>query len=391
MTEKSFFIQVLSDHLAGRKTTPQAGIDWKTIAYYARSHRVEGIVFYQCKEFIPSEWHASFEQALGATLFYYKNRERALKEIGAGFTEIGVPFLIVKGMEVAGCYPIPALRTMGDIDILVHKEDKEKAGKALEKMGFYIKDKNPDSDWPCFRNEMEYELHHHLIYRETVTHTEQERFFNRYWDYEKNDHLDWSFHFLFLLSHLRKHLMNKGVGFRMFLDIAAVMKNRTLNWQWIDTKLTELDMDKFARVCFGLIERWFHVKAPLDGSDLNDVFIKRATDRIFSNGLFGFHDEKNQVNGAVNQMTKYGKGSLFSRLVYLFQLMFPNYNNMAASRDYSFIRRKPWLLPAAWIYRFYRLFTRKTSSVSDLLKHVGTPKAVISEREEELREWGLAE
>lgn len=388
--EHTIFINLLSDHLAGRKSEYITNVDWSILTSLAKAHQVEGIVFYQCKSYMPSEVYSLFERKFSATVYYFKNRERAWQNVCRSFNESGIPVLSIKGLEIANCYPVPSLRTMGDLDILVHLEDKEKAGDLLEQLGFTIKERNPYYDWQCSINGLMFELHHNLLYQEAATRNNQAMFFNDYWNYINGGKLDWSFHFLYLIAHLRKHLMNKGVGFRMFMDVAVVIQNvSTLDWPWIEEKLNELEMLEFAHICFALIEYWFGILAPVEYPNLEGNLLKKATEKIIANGVFGFQDKSNGINNTINQLNNNGRITLISRVKLFWKMLFPSYHNMANCSHYKFIRGRAWLLPIAWGYRIYRMAIGKTTNAKTILKRIMTPQIEISRREAELKEWGL--
>ena len=388
--EQSYFIEILKNHLAGADTSPKSNIDWKIILSYAKIHQVEGIVYFQCKRFIPVEVNAFLVQKLSATLFYYKNRERDFKNIKAAFDRAGIECIAVKGMDVAACYPVPALRTMGDLDIVVRREDKEKAGKVLESLGYYHGEQAPDYDWGYNRNKMHVELHHQLFYYEPGRNLKQVDFFNRCWEYVENGKLDWSFHFMFVLAHLRKHMVNSGAGFRMFMDIAAMIKNAPgLNWKWIEETLKQLEMWKFSQICFALCERWYGVKSPLQFEDIDDAFAEEASEKIFQDGVFGFNNEDNRNNVVINSILTHRKARRLSRTLMVIEHLFPKYMHMRYIPHYSFIEGRPWLLPVAWIYRIARLLTGKISGVSGFARTVSLPDSEVDIREEEMQRWGL--
>ena len=92
--ENSFFIQVLSDHLNERKTIPPETIDWSIVLKLSNIHQVEGIVYYQCKDFISAKELDRFEQRYFATLYYYKNRERLLTNIDKEFSNNSIQYII---------------------------------------------------------------------------------------------------------------------------------------------------------------------------------------------------------------------------------------------------------------------------------------------------------
>ena len=390
-TEKTFFLRILSDHILRKPSESMPGLNWPSLFTYARSHQVGGIVYYQCWKFMPSEVKQLFERPFIATLYLYKQRETIIKDIKSALTSANVPALTVKGMEVAQYYPVPALRTMGDVDIVVHKSDKTYAGMVLESLGFHIIERNPDYDWPCTINGLLFELHHNLIYCETITQKKHEEFFNNYWNFVKNGRLDPSFHLLYLLAHLRKHLMNRGVGFRMFMDLAVMTaRAESLDWAWIEHELVSLDMLKFGQVCFGLIDSWFAIRAPILYPPLDKCFVETVTEKIFVNGIFGYDNSENDDNSAVNHIKEKGGANYLARCRFLIRSIYPSYNSMANSPYYHFVRGRPWLLPVAWLYRVFRLMRGKTKSVHEILKRINTSKDTIDAREEELRMWGLS-
>ena len=390
--DRDFLLRLMSDHLHRRSTPPEESIDWKVVADLAKSHDVAGIVYQQCKAWMPETWKKQFEQTFSFSLFVYANRIRTLKDIQGTFAAHQIETITIKGLEVARLYPIPALRTMGDLDILVHQRDKEAAGRLLDQMGFETNMKNPNYDWVYMRDGTEYELHHQLfyVYDKDINDPAQVKFFNNFWPYVKDGQLDWSFHFLYMLVHLKKHLMLYGAGFRMFLDFAVILKSDiTLDWPWIEQKLDDFGLRSFADTCFALIERWFGVKTPIPYVQLDDELAEKLTERVALNGVFGFSNKENSANVEINALMKAGDQHFFPRLRVLLHNAFPAYSHIAYVPEYSFIEGKPWLLPVAWIYRFYRLATGKTPKASTIMDGVMISEEKVSRRKAELQDWGL--
>ena len=58
-----------------------------------------------------------------------------------------IPYVTLKGIASAAYMSEPALRDMGDVDILVAETDFDKAEKAAEDAGFTPDDKNPDHEF----------------------------------------------------------------------------------------------------------------------------------------------------------------------------------------------------------------------------------------------------
>lgn len=162
-TEQSFFLSVLSDHLHHKPTmTPTAVLDWNEITSIAKSHQVEGILYYQCKQ-------PYFLQGYSSTLFYYTNRAKTIAALTERLNEVDIEHFIIKGASVATFYPVPALRTMGDTDLVVHREDRERTNEIMLGLGFKNLSSFDDREWVYYKGDMEFELHDHLMYTGRTT------------------------------------------------------------------------------------------------------------------------------------------------------------------------------------------------------------------------------
>ena len=165
--DRQFFLQMLSDHLYGRATAAQPGLDWDVLATCAKSHQVNGILYQQCKAFLPAERQKELSELHAAELFYYYNRVALFQELHRGLSAAGIDYFTVKGLNIAGLYPIPALRTMGDCDIVVREGEKERAHEVLMALGYenYRKD---CFEWMYVKNNIHMELHDRLLYDQTA-------------------------------------------------------------------------------------------------------------------------------------------------------------------------------------------------------------------------------
>lgn len=387
--EEQFFLQILSDFLHNQPTQPpSASLDWNMISQLARAQQMEGILFTQCQSFIPPSHFSRLAQGYSKTLFYYANRAALLDEVTSILKEESIPYFLVKGFTVAKLYPVPALRTMGDIDFVVHKDDKERVHAILLNLGFECHSQY-DHEWCYFKNKMELELHHDLLYDEAATLNTHRIFIKDCWSYVHANELDWNFHFIFLLLHLHKHIMYSGAGFRQFMDLAVVIQQiDTLDWDWIYTTLGDLGLDGTARTWFGLIAVWFDIHAP-EATPLSDSQINNVTEKIFANGVFGFHDMENRDNHKFNAIynSRYPQLKMLQRAVRTF---FPSYDTVCYVDHYSFVKGKKWLLPAVWIYRAFRgLSHGGIQRVKELLESSLISSKVFKKKKQVLENLGI--
>lgn len=354
--EQSYFLRIISDHIKGDVTKPEADLNWSIILEYAKNHQLNSIVYYQCKSFIPAEYKAALNKQYSSAVFYYTNRVMCMKKIEQEFSKHGIAFFTVKGLDAAAYYPQPALRTMGDSDIVVHLSDKEKAGKLLLDMGFENQS-HGGFEWVYFKNDLEFELHHDLLYDQPSNPSELTEYFKGAWDFTKQGNntlkssLDSSFHFLYLLVHLRKHFVYCGVGIRQFVDLVVMCQKADLNIEWLQSQLDQLNLSGFASMCMGICERWFDMKLPF-AKPLDDDFFELSTDKIFCNGVFGTQDKENANTLTHYSVTKKGRASV------LLSYIFPSYKNVKDAEYYSYVNHKPYLLPVVWIHRVVRLLVK---------------------------------
>ena len=373
--EQTFFLTALSDHLHGRKSTVPEGLDFDSLYSLAKKQQLCGILYAQTKADV-------FERSFYTEILHAVNRQRLLADIHCAFTKNDIPYILIKGTEIARFYPQPELRTMTDSDILVHYEHKEKAHKLLLSLGFSF-----DNDWGYWKEGLHFELHDRLLYDEAVNLDSLKAWTGHVWEYARPEDgtryaVSGEFHLVFLLLHLRKHFLNSGVGFRQFMDV-AVMSQQSLDWGCVSSFISELNLESFAETCFGLCRVWFQVETPLAGT-LPEDFVSKAANQIFAGGVFGFSDEKNRGNQVKYQLESQNSFSIF------FKKIFAPYSALCYSKKYSFLEGRPYLLPLAWVYRVFLAIKEKR--VSSTAQRVLLPLVVKrdDERAEWLRQWGLS-
>lgn len=350
--EQSFFIRILSDHLNGRETEHVDGLDWAIIHEYALKHQVNGIVYTQVMNFMPEGIKNTFCHETIATLYYASIRENDFDAVQKELKKEGVSYFIVKGPVIADLYPNPKLRVMGDIDMVIHRDNRDECNDILLRNGYECKTNQSDREWQYYKNKMELELHDRLVYEESINEEGHDAYFNDCWKYVKDGQLDWNFHFLFLIFHLRKHFMNSGVGFRQFMDLAVVVQKMNIDWTWMEQNLKETGLYSFAKKCFGFIDRWFGIKAPLIDR-IDDDFFEEATQKIFADGVFGFNNIENETNSSVNEARnkRFPKLSLFHQFI---REIFPPLKLLSQTTAYGYLEKNKILLPFAWIHRWIR-------------------------------------
>lgn len=400
MPSQGLFLQILKEYLHNQSTELPSSFNLEELLCIANKHQVSGIVYHQCKNALhclesDKSVVDEFSRQYSSALFYYSNRMGVYQSLKQIFIDNEISFFSVKGFCVADLYPIPQLRTMGDVDIVMSDADRMKAHDLLLKMGF-SNTVHGDREWVYFKNGMEFELHNHLLYEATVNNEMLLDFANSCWKHVSKDEegvcrLEWEYHFIFLLLHLRKHFMNQGVGIRQFMDIAVVIqqKGTAMDWQYIENTLSSIEMLDFAKTCFAFVEKWFGIKAQLDYLPLKDEFYQKSTEKIINDGIFGFGNDENKISSLSNEMRFKDETYLFYMLRNVRQWFFPSYSSMRSVPQYAFLNGRPFLLPIAWIYRIWYVWNNKKNYSKAVLQESFASKGRLDERDKMLSEWGL--
>ncbi len=370
--EQSYFLELLRDHLHGKRSTYREDVDWDTIAKMARVHCLEPIIYAQSKD-------ARFKSKYDFQIYYYANLKRELQSLHAVISD--VDYFIFKGVRIAEIYPAPALRTMSDADILVHAADQEAVHEKIVGLGYQNTIKKNEQVWHYRKNCFEIELHSQMVFANKFQSKRLEEFAGSCWShYDSSNHaLDWNFHFLYVLMHLRKHFIRDGVGFRQFMDVAVICSKVCIDWDWVLAKAQELEMHEFVLMSLAFVKRWFDVDIPIELPEVSSEFYENTTEWVFENGVFGFDNKDNSMGRPIAEIRQNGK------VKWAFRSVFRPYMQLVKSPDYQFLVDRRYLLPAAWLKRIFLM-----------LIHSSTYKQRYEQMQREaegknkfLEEWGL--
>lgn len=402
--EQSVFISLLADYIAGRASDflcpyaedPQSSLDWDLLARYAREQSLEGIVYVQLKKSIPPERiPAQLRHGFDSEIYLAVNREAELRAVLKRIPS--APVILMKGMIFQENYPCPLLRTMGDIDLVIRTEDRSYTDCAMLAEGYSKDTKNPDV-WTYTKEHIIFELHDHMFYEFLANDVDYRGYFDSVWQHVRNTDFGENvfrpseeYHFLYLMVHLAKHITNRGYGFRGFLDIVFFCKAKgtQTDWQWIAQELEKLKLLDFTVAVFSLCERWFGVQMPIRTRQLSQSFFEETSQKMFRDGIFGLQNTENDMGVMTKKRRKSGSSYLLFSVRYLLHLLFPAYRYMRGIPWYQFVDGKPWLMPVAWIYRWFYILVHKFRHAIRLLAQPFTERKHMHEREEYLDDWGL--
>ena len=403
VTPEQFLLNCLSDYIHNRITEcADSKLRWDSVFKLASSHSVEGIVYYQCMSCMPKDIRKTYlKPYLGNAVISIK-RSEIMKELSRHLEKEQIPAVWFKGAVLRNYYPVPQLRSMGDIDCVIRPADKNRVDEILRSRMNFQRFIDNHAVWTYWKDNIYLEVHNQMFYENLASKIDYISYFDNVWSNASRGTVfdvespltfvpDENFHFLYLMTHHAKHVINNGIGFRAYLDMVLMTQRcgDKLNWEFIESELDKLGLLTFTKICFSCCERWFSVKMPLGQENFDEDLFSEITEKTFRDGTFG-------LDNTDNQRALIAKDILYSSDPYLlaavkrgFRRLFPPYKELQLIPWYSFIDGRPWLLPAAWIYRFGYVISRKIGEGKDYLLDPFVKKKEVLERQELIRKWGL--
>ncbi|MBR2809847.1 MAG: nucleotidyltransferase family protein, partial [Solobacterium sp.] len=217
--EQQLFMDILRAFAAEESfCLPVIDPDWEELLHLSRIQDTEGIIGYELMHSphltpeLRDVMHRCFLQTVGTCA------KRAGKMAGLVrlMNDRGIEHLLVKGYLVRELYPVPELRTFGDIDFLIHLEDREKCDALLMEEGF-----QRTVDWePVYsyvRKDEYYEVHTDIMEVDVSDKADYKGYFSQVWQHAVRQEgytfvPEIQFHLLYLLTHLAKHITSSGAG-----------------------------------------------------------------------------------------------------------------------------------------------------------------------------------
>ena len=311
--------------------------------------------------------------AIGIKNFH--NVMRTQSEVISLLSEAGIPVAVLKGGAAAMYYPHPQFRQMGDIDIIVPRDDFDRAFDLMVSNGYYH-DASVDA---MYRR-------HASLWSGTGVEVELHRYFSVSDSGEFDKRMD-EFIFeglancssvdvggysvsvlpsmvngLVLLAHINHHL-HSGLGLRQIVDWMCFVKSCLDDNAWSGQFCSMAEQVGLKRLAI-VTTRMCKIYLRLDGVtwcdaefvDSVDGGVDRGAggqteidetaglllDYIFAKGNFGRKDDSNLGNGTVAVSTMHNLRN---------PVAFWRYLNQAGQFHWRATQKYPFLKPFAWIYQ----------------------------------------
>lgn len=304
--------------------------------------------------------------------------DRLYTEVSNALADEHITNIAVKGPIVKRYYPDPDLRTMGDIDLVIHKKYIPHACQVMKSLDFEECIGSVD-EYKFERKNMCIELHEDLTSADFGTGIDYKEEMQYIFDCIKNpdsyiQELTDECHLVYLILHIAHHLIGSGCGVRQILDIALAIKHCDIDIKSVLDKFESFRLTELAHLIFYLCDKWFGVRC--EDYDIDKELYEFMAEHILTGGVFGFDADRED--------NKYVRDSMQqNKLSFLLSRAFPNIKQMRAS--IVWFRNKPAvLLPIAWVYRWFKSYFDHPDKIKRYLK-----KSVVSGDTEVTKEYEM--
>ena len=326
--------------------------------YKLSTHHSLRALFYKALEFskldVDQAVLAKFEEIymmnLRKCILFEKERE----ELYQFLNDSEIEFLPLKGIVIKNCYLDQYTREFADNDIYF-KSDDEKIKEFFVNKGYKVvsfRKSNHDvyEKEPVYNFEM-----HRDLFADQEDKKKFIEYFDNYFDralvkdkYERA--LKDEDFYIYFTAHTYKHFTSGGCGLRTLIDYYVFLKNKDLDWEYINEELKKLDLVEFSKLFITLSRKIY--EGEILNQEEQDTLLY-----IASSGTYGLI--QHTVERGVKEKGKFG---------YFMSRVFPPLDFYKQS--YSWAYKHKILIPIAWLARFFRIVFKSPKRAKEEFKAI---------------------
>ena len=253
-------IALIKSALYKTKTVIPENFNWAIAEKITRRHEIYGLIYVGLLNSgieAPQWLGVGFLHQISRLTRLWQKADELFKE----FDDSGVEYIPLKGIALKDDYAEPYVRFMGDVDILIHKEDYESKIKPIMKKLGYVAGEETDHELKWEKEGQTIELHKRVI---PSNNKDFYKIIRDGWDWLTNNDK-----YVYLLTHFAKHYRDSGVRIGQLVDLELCRNDKC------DKAIEELHLTRFNENINRTLDCWFKDKE----FDEVSAFI---TNRIFS-------------------------------------------------------------------------------------------------------------
>lgn len=370
-TTETQFLHIAKAAISGGDL-PAEKVDWPAIFTLANQQKLLPILFEAVRKMPAAEENAVLfavtkQQVIGQVL-NQTVRSAEFADLYRKLRKAGLHPIVVKGQLCSRLYPLKDHRISADDDLLIPDGEFMACHEQLLTNGLTTDtpvDELATADEVSYTKEgspLYIELHRHLFDSAEDAHDELNHFFADLNPVEMDGFLAMPphEHLLYLILHAYKHFVRSGIGLRQFCDIGlwARAYHVEIDWQRLHEQCESVHAATFAAAAFCIAREYlgidFDLPMPWDASiDVEPLLHDTLCGGVYgSNDLTRLHSSTVTLNAVKASRT--GEKSSVLRTV------FPKREYL--ERRYPYLKKRPYLLPVAWVQRIAHYASEKQSN-----------------------------
>lgn len=358
-------ISLIKSALLNKSEVTEEISDWSKIIKFALRHQIVAFIYYgviNSEIDVPKDDFQILENMALKNMAIDVNQKYAIECLEEKFNLNKIDYMLLKGSVLKYVYPKTDMRTMGDIDILIRTEQYEKISDIMIKLGYSF-DAESSHDFEWTSKIAHVELHKSMIPPQD---SDFYKYFHSGWE-RAYKCLDNSYSYrisdedqlVYVFTHFAKHYRSAGIGIRHMLDLWIILKKYPqINQNTVFEALESIGLLEFYKNIIYVLEVWFDNKPSTEKSDY-------ITEYIFESGAYGLH--KNRI---ISKSVKKSDDESTSemRAKHIRSMLFPNIASMKLA--YPILKKFPFLLPAVWIFRFFKVLIFKREKIAQEINNI---------------------
>ena len=373
-TTETQFLHIAKAAISGGDL-PAERVDWPAVFALAGQQKLLPILFEAARATPAAGENAVLfavtkQQVIGQVL-NQTVRSAEFADLYRKLRSAGLHPIVVKGQLCSRLYPQTDHRISADDDLLIPDGEFMACHEQLLTNGLTT---DTPADELASADEVSYtkkgsllyiELHRHLFDSSEDAHDDLNHFFTDINPVETDGFLAMPphEHLLYLILHAYKHFVRSGIGLRQFCDIGlwARAYHVEIDWQRLHEQCESVHAATFAAAAFCIAGDYlgieFDLPAPWDGSiDVEPLLHDTLCGGVYgSNDLTRLHSSTVTLN-AVKASRTGEKSSVLSTV-------FPKREYL--ERRYPYLKKRPYLLPVAWMQRIAHYASEKQSGTDN--------------------------
>lgn len=328
---------------------------WESLVNSAKKHGLQTMLYeiIKKKSCIPKEIKLKAENQYQAMIWQQIQQDYYAECLFEELKKRDIPFVVLKGHVLRHLYPYPELRTSCDVDVLYDSNRANEIPEVMEMLGFNLKD-----EWT--RGVVTIEMHPEL---DSFNETCKQYYANPWQRIIKREDGNYLFSdedfYVYFLVHAVKHFLVGGFGIRTVLDIYVFNREKkNLNFEYLNSELDKLGLREFNEMIKKLAFVWF-------GKEDEDESTIKIGEYVMFCGTYGKIE-----NQALMRVIDEKKTTKSMKIKYFFLSVFPPYSRMIIK--YNWLRKVPFLLPVAWIMRFFGAIFFRRKNIKTMSRNIAS-------------------